>query len=284
MTNEERHKYYCSRAWAKLKEAVKKRSGGRCERCWFNEHEQTHHLTYIRFGNERLEDLQGLCAGCHEFLSGKTDVDPCDKTCLCPRCHHEDFTRHSLCDCCFYNEVPFTRGRCLCGDKSDPIGGFTSPKGEYFCACIPKKVITKIMQLVGTRQPVAPKQLVRELVKQRKKKPVLKPTPKVPHDFDFGGFDFDKAAARCQELNFRPAWTRDQIPTADQLRELANKHYPTSACFVVYPREVRTGSGGLEFKRLGNVASLTLKIGKRSLEPITASWEIEKKIVTADDI
>lgn len=76
MTKDERFRYYASREWAVLKEAVKARSGGKCERCRVAEHEATHHLTYERFGSEKLEDLQGVCGPCHEFLSGKSTEDP----------------------------------------------------------------------------------------------------------------------------------------------------------------------------------------------------------------
>ena len=33
-------------------------------------------MTYIRKYNERLEDLRGICQGCHNFTHGKSDVDP----------------------------------------------------------------------------------------------------------------------------------------------------------------------------------------------------------------
>ncbi len=76
MTKEERFRYYASREWALLKEEVKGRSGGRCERCKVGPHESTHHLTYERFGCELLEDLLGVCEACHEWLSGKSQYDP----------------------------------------------------------------------------------------------------------------------------------------------------------------------------------------------------------------
>jgi len=41
-----------------------------------NPHESTHHLTYERKYSERVEDLQGICNGCHEFIHGKSDFDP----------------------------------------------------------------------------------------------------------------------------------------------------------------------------------------------------------------
>ena len=76
MNREERFRYYASREWALLKERVKARSGGICERCGNSPHYATHHLTYVRFGHESLEDLQGVCDPCHEFLSGKSSFDP----------------------------------------------------------------------------------------------------------------------------------------------------------------------------------------------------------------
>jgi hypothetical protein len=38
--------------------------------------EQVHHTTYIRKYRERPEDLLAVCRPCHEFLSGRGDVDP----------------------------------------------------------------------------------------------------------------------------------------------------------------------------------------------------------------
>jgi hypothetical protein len=73
-----REKYQCylaSREWAVLKEAVKARSSGRCERCGA-EGSHVHHQTYERIYAERIEDLIHVCAPCHEFLSGKRDDDP----------------------------------------------------------------------------------------------------------------------------------------------------------------------------------------------------------------
>lgn len=70
--------YLCSREWAVLKEQVRKRSGGKCERCKKNEMDACHHLTYERKYKEKLEDLQAICTPCHEFTHSKSDVDPCE--------------------------------------------------------------------------------------------------------------------------------------------------------------------------------------------------------------
>jgi hypothetical protein len=71
--------YLCSREWALLRNAVRARCGGKCERCGVNEMECTHHLTYARKYDERLEDLAGWCNACHEFTHGKSAVDPAGK-------------------------------------------------------------------------------------------------------------------------------------------------------------------------------------------------------------
>lgn len=69
-------RYLCSREWAVLKEQVKKRSGGVCERCRLVESAAVHHLTYARKYQEELEDLQDICEPCHQFTHGKSDDDP----------------------------------------------------------------------------------------------------------------------------------------------------------------------------------------------------------------
>ena len=76
MDKSEYHRYLASREWALLKEQLRKRSKGRCERCWEGKYESTHHVTYERVGNEALDDLLAVCSACHKFLSGKSDKDP----------------------------------------------------------------------------------------------------------------------------------------------------------------------------------------------------------------
>ena len=69
-------RYLASREWALLKEQVRLRCWGHCERCLVGSYEETHHLTYERIGHEVLDDLLAVCRNCHEFLSGKSDTDP----------------------------------------------------------------------------------------------------------------------------------------------------------------------------------------------------------------
>jgi len=77
MNDQERyHRYLAGREWGLKKEAVRRRCMGVCERCRYFPMSHVHHLTYIRKYNELLEDLQGLCVGCHEFTHGKSDRDP----------------------------------------------------------------------------------------------------------------------------------------------------------------------------------------------------------------
>jgi len=75
MNKSEYYQYLASREWALLKEAVKGRSGSRCERCRVKDSSAVHHLTYERVGNENLDDLIDLCRDCHRFLSGKQNED-----------------------------------------------------------------------------------------------------------------------------------------------------------------------------------------------------------------
>jgi hypothetical protein len=76
MKRSEYHKYLASREWALKKNAVRRRSGGICERCKTSPHHATHHLTYERIGNEDLDDLIAVCNRCHQYLSGKLSYDP----------------------------------------------------------------------------------------------------------------------------------------------------------------------------------------------------------------
>ena len=69
-------RYLASREWALKKRAVRKRSGGICERCHVRPAAEVHHKTYGNIGAERLEDLQHVCRPCHRFESAVIDWDP----------------------------------------------------------------------------------------------------------------------------------------------------------------------------------------------------------------
>jgi hypothetical protein len=68
--------YLASREWSVLKEAVRRRSRGFCERCVINVMDHVHHLTYARKYAEHLEDLQSICKPCHDYTHAKSDTDP----------------------------------------------------------------------------------------------------------------------------------------------------------------------------------------------------------------
>jgi hypothetical protein len=78
--NERYIEYLSSREWKAKRKAVKERCSNICERCHRYLVDDVHHLTYERVYNESLEDLQGLCTGCHEFLHSHTGIDPIKKS------------------------------------------------------------------------------------------------------------------------------------------------------------------------------------------------------------
>ena len=103
-------RYLASRDWALLKRAVRLRANNLCERCVKGRLEQVHHLTYIRKYCERLEDLQGLCRRCHEFLSAVTDEDPCEDKrqaleLISPR--FAAFLERGACDCAVVDKTVY---------------------------------------------------------------------------------------------------------------------------------------------------------------------------------
>lgn len=57
--------YLRSFQWGARRALVFERAQGRCERCRLARIEEVHHKTYEHFGNEPLEDLEGLCLSCH---------------------------------------------------------------------------------------------------------------------------------------------------------------------------------------------------------------------------
>ncbi len=76
MKKAEYHRYLASREWALLKQQLRLRSAGKCERCVAGAYEQTHHVTYERLGREELSDLLAVCEACHAFLSARSAFDP----------------------------------------------------------------------------------------------------------------------------------------------------------------------------------------------------------------
>jgi len=72
----ERQIFYDSQEWTDIKENLFKIRGKKCEECGRKKNIQVHHLTYVRFGgNELEEDLKILCSKCHTDEHGLL-IDP----------------------------------------------------------------------------------------------------------------------------------------------------------------------------------------------------------------
>lgn len=62
--------YYYTGEWKELRQKVFQRDNNKCVRCG-DKAEQVHHLTYERFKNELLEDLESVCFQCHSTIHSK---------------------------------------------------------------------------------------------------------------------------------------------------------------------------------------------------------------------
>lgn len=60
--------YIRSESWRQKRLQVLRRARGICERCNEWPVVNVHHITYERLGDERLEDLLGVCICCHDLL------------------------------------------------------------------------------------------------------------------------------------------------------------------------------------------------------------------------
>lgn len=63
--------YIHSDKWLERRRQTLLRDGFRCQKCGSRRFLHVHHLTYARFGNEKLEDLQTVCKECHETIHGR---------------------------------------------------------------------------------------------------------------------------------------------------------------------------------------------------------------------
>lgn len=67
--------YLNSPKWKRLRRRKIRSVGSACEACGIPELKakwlDVHHLTYERFGKERMSDLQALCRKCHNKAHGK---------------------------------------------------------------------------------------------------------------------------------------------------------------------------------------------------------------------
>lgn len=53
--------------WRALKAQARTQGGDRCAYCKGRDRLELHHLTYVRLGKERLEDVILLCQACHAW-------------------------------------------------------------------------------------------------------------------------------------------------------------------------------------------------------------------------
>lgn len=60
--------YLNSTLWQVIRRDALWGAGNKCSLCRFKEELEVHHLTYKNLGNERREDLQVLCARCHNDI------------------------------------------------------------------------------------------------------------------------------------------------------------------------------------------------------------------------
>lgn len=69
--------YIRSPAWRQLRQQALEAAGHRCQKCGISKWSATlevHHLTYDRFGQERLTDLVVLCESCHQNADAERKV------------------------------------------------------------------------------------------------------------------------------------------------------------------------------------------------------------------
>lgn len=66
--------YINSRAWQENRRQAFRHYGRKCQQCGRSDLVlNVHHLTYQRFGHEKMRDLKILCDDCHKVLHGRTD-------------------------------------------------------------------------------------------------------------------------------------------------------------------------------------------------------------------
>jgi hypothetical protein len=56
--------------WYDLKDRARIRGGNKCEYCGLRKIRDLHHRTYVREGQERMEDVMAVCAVCHRVIHG----------------------------------------------------------------------------------------------------------------------------------------------------------------------------------------------------------------------
>ena len=70
---EEYKQYLNSPHWQKIRQAVFKEYGHRCDHCGSSKNLHIHHITYEHLGEEEISDLVPLCEDCHKRLHNPFD-------------------------------------------------------------------------------------------------------------------------------------------------------------------------------------------------------------------
>jgi len=78
--NEKYFRYLNTPDWRAKCAIVRERCNNVCERCHKYQVDEVHHKTYKHIFNEPLEELQGLCAPCHQFVHGNSGIDPLNQS------------------------------------------------------------------------------------------------------------------------------------------------------------------------------------------------------------
>lgn len=151
--SEEKYRLYlCSPEWGAKRSAIRRRSGGTCERCKRNPAVECHHMTYSRRYREPLTDLMDLCRGCHQFSHTGVGEDPAAEsgvtvssvatgTVSCPNCGtpHDNVhmmgvrvIQHDLCTAVSGDGVKQTNVEPAARDGSDVALQFVCECGQRF--------------------------------------------------------------------------------------------------------------------------------------------------------
>lgn len=130
MTKTEYGQYLCSPEWKAKRQEAFEHFGATCNRCsmprWlaeiaYDQDLHVHHKTYVRRGDEEMDDLEVICRRCHEVETyGRSELRaPKRATCEACKATHWNY-REGLCEVCFSICIDGSFGaRLRCRDLSD---------------------------------------------------------------------------------------------------------------------------------------------------------------------
>lgn len=74
MNHNEYKKYLKYEHWRVIRTKFISERGGKCEDCGTTENLHIHHMHYRTIGKEKKEDVEILCANCHEYKHLKEEA------------------------------------------------------------------------------------------------------------------------------------------------------------------------------------------------------------------